>query len=600
MIATQRMFFSILVLGGNVVLGCTNILVSRGASTNNATQLAYNADSGNLFGSLSHYKAADHKPGAMREIWDWDDSIYLGSIPEVAHTFNVVGNINEHGLMIGETTFGGLKSLDGHNTGAIMDYGSLIWVTLQRAKTSVEAIHTIDDLCTKYGYASDGESFSISDGNTIWLMELIGKGKDRGAVWVATRVPEGYVGSTANQARTRTFAFNDPTNVLYAHDVVEFAQSKGLYPHNAAKEDFSFSDVYDPVTFTGARLAEARVFNLFNAVSDNAFAPYLDYAQGHNLTHRMPLFAKAATKLAVNDTMRLMRTHFEGTWFDPTGTQRSDVGSGSGHSPYRWRPLVWSKPNDASQRYVNERTIGVQQTAWNFVATSRPWLPAPFRALMFWAPDDSSTSVRIPIYGGTTSIPLSFADAVGQEPGAAVAGAPVADAFQMNLDSAFWVWNLVSNMAYGERYQSTYPLILSEIVKFQDMFFESCSALEKTVVPMYENDPDAAIKAMTKFVVETGEKMTTDWRNFWMTLFARFRDGFTITKPVATQCNVAVGQRVNCTSRNIPIATQSGYDDNWYSRIIQDGENDAHYRVPTSEAVIDERKLKVFDKARPR
>ena len=247
---------------GSAALGCTNILVSKGASANGATQLSYNADSGNLYGSLSHYKAADHKEGALREIWDWDDSIYLGSIPEPAHTFNVVGNVNEHGLMIGETTFGGLKQLDGHGTGAIMDYGSLIWVTLQRAKTSEEAIHVrrsyaslrfarrccchrrsrslppsfrvraqmIDELCQTYGYASDGESFSISDGKSIWLMELIGKGATKGAVWVASRVPEGYVGSTANQARTRTFARNTPADVLYAKDVVTFAQSVGLYP----------------------------------------------------------------------------------------------------------------------------------------------------------------------------------------------------------------------------------------------------------------------------------------------------------------------------------------------------------------------------------
>jgi dipeptidase len=297
----------------------------------------------------------------MREIWDWDDSVYLGSIPEANHTFNVIGNINEHGLIIGETTFGGNHTLDGHGSSAIMDYGSLIWVTLQRAKTAREAIHMMDALCQEYGYESDGESFSVADQNEVWLMELIGKGKEKGAVWVASRVPEGFVGSTANQARTRQFVQTDPDNVLFAKDVVTFAQSKGLYPKDAPAADFSFCDAYDPLTFTGARLAEARVWNLFRQIGGaEAMDPYLDYAQGTNLTNRMPLFVKAAKKLSVNDTMWNMRTHFENTWFDNEGVVRADVGAGPGNSPYRWRPLTWKIDGDT---YVNERTIGVQQVS---------------------------------------------------------------------------------------------------------------------------------------------------------------------------------------------------------------------------------------------
>jgi dipeptidase len=255
-----------------VVDGCTNILVSKGASADNSTHLSYNADASGLYGSLSHYPAADHPAGATREIWDWDGSFFLGTIPEVAHTYNVVGNSNEHGLVIGETTFGGLPELGGGGTGAIMDYGSLIWVTLQRAKTAREAISTMDALVQAHGYASEGESFSIADGDEVWLMEMIGKGKERGAVWVAMRVPEGHIGSTANQARVRTFPMDDEENCRYAKDVVSFAQAKGLYPPSAPANKFSFSDTFDPPNFHGVRLGEARVFHIFQPASGGAFS----------------------------------------------------------------------------------------------------------------------------------------------------------------------------------------------------------------------------------------------------------------------------------------------------------------------------------------
>merc|ERR1711871_1625217 len=311
--------------------GCTNILVSKGASADGSTMIAYNADSGSLHGSLGHYPAADHSAGTMRDIWDWDSSLFLCQIPEASHTFNVVGNANEHVLIIGETTFGGLPSL-AKQPGAIIDYGSLIWVTLQRAKTAREAIALMDSLCTTYGYASDGESFSIADPDEVWLMELIGKGNhSRGAVWVASRVPEGSIGSTANQARTQTFDLHDPDSVMYSKDVVTFAQDIGLYPKDRPAEEFSFSDTYDPCTFGGVRLGEARVWNIFNALADDggaSWARYLDYAQGYNLTNRMPLFARPRSKLTVNDTMQVMRTHFEGTWFDTRGLPQSEGGKG--------------------------------------------------------------------------------------------------------------------------------------------------------------------------------------------------------------------------------------------------------------------------------
>jgi dipeptidase len=540
----------------------------------------------------------------MREIWDWDDSIYLGKIPEVNHTYNVVGNINEHGLIIGETTFGGLSQLSGSGTGAIMDYGSLIWVTLQRAKTAREAIKTMDALCQEYGYASEGESFSIADKDEVWLMELIGKGKEKGAVWVASRVPEGHVGSTANQARTRTFARDDPDHVLYAADVVSFAKKAGLYPKDGRDEAFAFADVYDPITFTSARLAEARVWNLFRQVAGKELLdPYLDWAQGYNLSHPMPLFVPAASKLSVNDTMWHMRTHFEGTWFDNEGVQRKDVGAGPGNSPYRWRPLVWQH---GGKSFVNERTIGVQQTAWNFVAQSRGALPYPVSALIWWAPDDSSTAVRIPVYGAATEIPPSFADKVGQVPAAATAYGPDADAFTMTMDSAFWVWNLVANMCYGERYRDVYPLVQAEIAKHEDRFFAEVAATDaKAAALAKKGDVAGATAAVTAYTVAAGEKMTRDWRQFWMFLFSRTRDGFTTTPSAKKQCVAGSGAYKGCTARKIPDTAATGYSDAWYGRIVADSDNADHYGVRVKDGGKDgtrslseyeQRKIRVMDK----
>jgi dipeptidase len=245
--------------------------------------------------------------------------VYLGEIPEAAETYNVVGNVNEHGLVITESTFGGLLEMECTGRDGIVDYGSLIWITLQRSRTAREAISTMAQLVTDYGYASTGESFSIADQNELWHMELIGKGrKEKGAVWVARKVPDGYVSGHANQARITTFPLNDPENCLYSPDVISFARKYDLY--EGADEDFSFSDIYDPVTFEGARFCEARVWSFFSTIMGQEWSDqYLDYAQGYNLTNRMPLFVKPAAKLSPQDVMQSMRSHYEGTALDNSG-----------------------------------------------------------------------------------------------------------------------------------------------------------------------------------------------------------------------------------------------------------------------------------------
>jgi len=495
---------------------CSNLLVSPGASADGSSMLAYNSDDVGLFGSLDLRLAADHAPGSMRQMWDWDGQYWTGAIPQVPHTYNVVGNSNEWGVIITETTFGGRSDLDGHSTGAEISYGDMIWTTLERSKTAREAIATMDALCTEFGYESNGESFGVGDSSEVWLLELVGKGKHvpdaKGCVWVASKIPDGYVGSTANQARTETFVQNDPSTVMFAPDTISFARSIGAYPADAPDAAFSFREAYDPITFGGARFGEARVWNLFNTVCGGCVQQHLDFAQGFNLSNSMPLFVPAAKKLTLNDTIWAMHGHNEGTWFDNRGLDRPDVGAGQGHSPYRFRPLTWAS---GGSTYLNERTVAVQQSGWAFIAQSRGWLPPPIRAVEWFAPDESSTSPRIPAYGGATRIPPSFGSRVGQTPGAGVPYAPVADAFTMSLDSAFWVWNLVGNIAFSERYGTARASIIAAVDAAQDDMLAAAARLETDFVALYATDPAAAVELMTTFVVDTGEGMTKKWRDFW-------------------------------------------------------------------------------------
>jgi dipeptidase len=401
------------------ISGCSNLIVSPGASKDKSSIIAYNADSGGLYGSLYHYPAADHPAGTMRDVYDWDTGRFLGQIEEAAHTYNVVGNVNEYGVIIGETTFGGLSALQ-EQDGAKIDYGSLIWITLQRSRTAREAIQTISDLMSTYGYASEGESFSIGDQSETWVMEIIGKGNyEKGAVWVAQRVPDGYICAHANQARIRTFELNDPETSLYSSDVISFARKIGVYPADARDEDFSFSDIYDAVTFDGARFCEARVWSVFSSVKGTGWAQqYLDYAQGYNLTNRMPLFVKPEPgfEVSVQDAMRMMRSHYENTQLDMSGMMFSDVGATT-NSIYRTHPISWTSNiepdgvtvSDTPIKYIHERPIATPQTGWNFVAQSRKWMPREFAALLWFGVDDAGTTVRFPIYGSATRIPEAFA-----------------------------------------------------------------------------------------------------------------------------------------------------------------------------------------------
>lgn len=333
-------------------------------------------------------------------MYDWDFGTFLGTIPvDVNQTYTVIGNVNDQHLSIGETTFGGIANLS-KQEGAVIDYGSLIWIALARSKTAREGIKVMTDLVAKYGYASSGESFSLVDPNEAWVLEMIGKGNyEKGAVWVARRVPDGHIASHANQARITTIDFSDSTgeSYMWSDDVVSFAKDIGLVDASLPNESFSFSDVYDPVDAVSARVSEGRVWSLFNLLGDFDGEAYNDYIFGHNLTNRMPFSVpvskeKPGSKLTLDDVFEAFRNHKEGTVFDPT----KDVGAGPFGSPYRWRPLEWNydpeessssrglrevntrsidrssgRKDSSAHHYINERTVSTQQTAWQFVAEIR-------------------------------------------------------------------------------------------------------------------------------------------------------------------------------------------------------------------------------------
>ena len=437
---------------------------SHTPSTAGHSHISYNADDAALFGAVSHWPAASHPPGAMREIYSWDLGIKLGEIPQPPKTYNVMGNANEQGLAIGETTHGGLSVLSNVGktaaNGTIMDYNNLISVTLQRASTAREAIKTMAWLANTYGYASDMEGFSIADSDEVWYMELIGKGSfEKGVVWVALRVPDGYVSAHANQARITTFLpCDDPSACMAAPDAASFAIKHGLWSGKPDDPAFSFSDVYDPLTFEGLRFCEARVWYIFSQIADPSHfdaQAFLPYARGANASARMPLFVKPKAKLSRHRIHELMGSHYEGSWFDPS----KDVGAGAEHTPYRWNGLSWEYQNTT---YVNERVVGTQYTAWHFVArVASKAVPSPMRAVLWWGADDHSYSPKIPIHGGATAIHRSYDDhnCTGRSLCRAAAGLP-GTVTELSFDSAWWVNNLVSDVVYTRKDRAA-PVVLA-------------------------------------------------------------------------------------------------------------------------------------------
>ncbi len=560
--------FISLVLVSSSAYSCTNYLITKGASVDGSVMISYNADSHVLYGELYHWPAGTWPEGTMMDVYDWDTGKYMGQIKQAKETYNVVGNMNEHQVSIGETTYGGLHQLHTQE-GAIMDYGSLIYITLQRAKSAREAIKIMGELVEEYGYASEGETFSIADKDEAWIMDLIGKGEgEKGAVWVARLIPDGYVSAHANQARITTFPldnnkssitskhlediFNKGVTTVYAYDVVSFAKEKGFY--KGKDEDFSFSDVYAPVDFGGARFCEIRVWTMFNSVA-GGMDKYWDYVKGdvkhkkehvegepitpkNYATNRMPLWIKPDKKVSVRDMMSFMRNHLEGTELDMS----KDVGAGPFALPYRWRPLTWKVDGVT---YCNERATATQQTGFTFVAQSRGWLPDQIGAIIWWGVDDPSGSVYMPMYASITTVPYNFAVGNGSM-------------MEWSETSGFWIFNQVQNFAYT-RYNYIHPEIEKVQQQLEEEFVDFAPAIDETAAILYKEDPAKAVTFLTNYSNSVGERVFNTWKGLYRYLFMKYMDG-----NIKTKREVPEGYKYYA-----PEVKQPGYSEEFYRLIIE-------------------------------
>lgn len=484
------------VLLASPVWACTNFLVGKKATTDGSTFISYSADSYYLFGALYHYPAAVHPAGTMLDIYEWDTGKYLGQIKQAPQTYNVIGNINEHQVAIGETTFGGRN--EQIDTTGIMDYGSLMYIALQRSRNAREAIKVITGLVAEYGYYSSGESMSIADPNEVWILEIIGKGAgNKGAVWVAQRLPDDCISAHANQARITTIPFNDKENCMYSPDVVSFAREKGYF--TGKDSEFSFSDVYNPLDYSGLRICEARVWSFFKNVNKE-MENYITYVKGET-KERMPLWVKPDRKLSVNDLKAFMRDQYEGTEFDMT----KGVAAGTFGSKLRHSPLTF-KVDDVE--YGHERPIATQQTGFSFVAQLRSWMPDYIGGILWFGMDDAASTVYVPIFCSTNKVPWCFNEKNGS-------------LLDYSPTSAFWTFNLVSNFAYG-KYMPMIQDIKKKQKELETAFEKELPELEAKVTTMPEIQ---ARNYLTDYSVNASEATNSAWRQLSEFLLVKFLDG---------------------------------------------------------------------------
>ena len=479
---------------------CTNLIVGKNASADGSTIVSYSADSYGLFGELYHYPAATYKKGTLLDVYEWDTGKYLGKIEQARQTYNVIGNMNEFQVTIGETTFGGRPEL-ADSTG-IIDYGSLIYIGLQRSRTAREAIKIMTDLVQEYGYYSSGESFTIADPNEIWIMELIGKGPGiRGAVWVAVRVPDDCISAHANQSRIHQFDMNDKENCLYSPDVISFAREKGYF--SGVNKDFSFADAYAPLDFGARRFCEARVWSYFNMFTDQGKA-FLPYIQGET-NDPMPLFIKPNRKISVQDVQNAMRDHYEGTPLDIS----NDFGAGPYKTPYRLSPLNFKVDG---QEYFNERPISTQQSGFVFVAQMRASMPDAVGGVLWFGTDDANMTVFTPVYCCTDKVPVCYTRVGG------------ADYITFSWDSSFWIFNWVSNMVYPR-----YDLMIGDIRatqhELEGTFHEAQAGIESMATRLYQKNPDEAKVFLTNYTNMTAQSTFDTWKRLGEFIIVKYADG---------------------------------------------------------------------------
>lgn len=479
---------------------CTNFIVGKKASADGSVICSYNADDYGLFIGLCHYPAGKHEKGSVRKIYDWDTNVYHGQIPEAEVTYNVIGNINEYQVSIGETTFGGREELV--DTTGILDYGSLIYIALQRSKTAREAIKVMTTLTDKYGYCSGGETFTICDPNEAWIMEMIGKGPGRkGTVWVAVRIPDDAICAHANQSRIRTFNQKDKKNVMFSKDCITFAREKGWFSGKDA--DFSFCEAYAYPGFSGRRFCEARVWSFFNHFSTD-MERYLPYAEGKvKDAEPMPLWIKPNRKVSVQDIQECMRDHYEGTPF----SLDKDPGQGVWNMPYRPTPLTYKVDG---KEYFNERPTSTQQTAFSYVAQLRSWLPRQIGGVLWFGNDDGNMVAYTPVYCGNTSQPECY-------------NTKDADAVTFSMKNAFWVCNWVSNMVYP-RYSLMFGSLKSVRDSLETSYFSAQAEIERKAMVLYDENPSLAIDFLTDYSIDKAQQMIDRWRQLGTYLIVKYND----------------------------------------------------------------------------
>ena len=480
---------------------CSNFIVGKKASVDGSVMCSYSADDYGMFQNLCHYPAAKHAKGEMRKIFDWDSNKYHGEIPEAAETYNVIGNINEWQVTIGETTYGGREEMV-DSTG-IMDYGSLIYVALQRSKSAREAIKVMTTLANTYGYNSEGETFTICDPNEAWIMEMMGKGAgSKGAVWVALRIPDDAICAHANQSRIGKFNMKDKKNVMYAKDVVSFARSKGWFKGKDA--DFSWKMAYAKPDFSGRRFCDARAWAMLNHFYD--MSPYLDWALGKNPDAQdMPLWVVPNKKVSVKDVENVMRDHYEGTPLSVA--DGSDIGGGIWEMPYRPTPLMYKVDG---KQYFNERPVSTQQSGFVFVSQMRSWLPREIGGVFWFANDDANMAAFTPVYCSMTQRPECY-------------NTPGVDAVHFSKKNAYWVCNMTSNMVYP-RYSLMFPTLKEVRDSLDNSYFAAQAGVEKKAQELYAQNPQAAVKYLNDYSVEKAQQMLARWNQLFEFMVVKYND----------------------------------------------------------------------------
>ena len=525
-------------------MACTSLIACKKATADGSVIVTYNADAYVLYGELYHTEAADHKKGEMLKVYEWDTNEYRGEIEQVEHTYATVGNINEHQLCIVESTWDNRKELQ--DTTAIIDYGSLIYITLQRARTAREAIGVMTSLVEKYGYYSGGESFTIADPNEVWIMEMVSKGmKEKGAVWVAIRIPDDCIAAHANQSRIHHIPFDDKNNCLYSPDVVSFARKMGYF--EGKDNDFSFSKAYAQSDYLSYRGCDGRVWAYYNRFSSgmDKYLPFVIEAQGETL----PLYVKPDKQLSVRDIQNMMRDHYDNTPMD----MRKEPGRGSWDSPVRYAPLTWKVD---SVEYMHERPIATQQTGFTLVAQLRSWLPDAIGGVLWFGVDDSSLSVYNPIYCCLDKVPECFRKGNG-------------DMLHFSWTSAFWINNWVANQVYA-RYSLLYPDVKRVQTEIEDGYEANQPLIEAQALRLYEDNPAKAVRLLSDYSNLSAEHATARYKKLGEYLLMKYMDG--------RMKNEDNGQFAK-TPAGYPASPASpGYNEEYYRKVVE-ADTTQHLRI---------------------